>query len=77
MLSPAQKEIFAAWSRPHEMFSSEKSDATLDLMTASRPCNFVQDVTTDCSVVASLSAALEILTGKHSVRFSDLCLLTT
>ena len=32
-------------------------------------CDLVQDVTTDCSVVAGLSAAINILIGKRSVGF--------
>jgi hypothetical protein len=30
-------------------------------------CDLVQDLTTDCSVVASLCAATRILTGRNSV----------
>lgn len=36
-------------------------------MISSSECDFVQDVTTDCSVVASLSAAVNVLTGRHEV----------
>lgn len=36
-------------------------------MEARHSSNLVQDVTTDCSVVASLSAAVEVLTGRHLV----------
>jgi calpain-7 len=41
-------------------------------MNSSRGCDLVQDVTTDCSVVASLCAAMRILTGRHSVLSSIL-----
>ena len=34
-------------------------------------CDLVQDVTTDCSVVAGLSAAINILIGKRSVGFES------
>lgn len=66
-LSPTQAENFSAWNRPHELFQTESDNDMDSLMTAMQSCNLVQDVTTDCSVVASLSAALEVLTGKHSV----------
>lgn len=33
-------------------------------------CDLVQDVTTDCSVVAGLSAALRILLGERSVSLA-------
>lgn len=39
-------------------------------MNSSHGCDLVQDVTTDCSVVASLCAAMRILTGRNSVRLS-------
>lgn len=70
-LSPTQAENFSAWSRPHELFQTESDNEMDSLMTAMQSCNLVQDVTTDCSVVASLSAALEVLTGKHSVRNTE------
>lgn len=37
-------------------------------MNSSSGCDLVQDMTTDCSVVASLCAAMNILTGRKSVR---------
>lgn len=40
-------------------------------MRPSKSCNLVQDVTTDCSVVASLSAAIGMLTGKHAVSIHN------
>lgn len=36
-------------------------------MIQSTRLDLVQDITTDCSVVASLSAAAKIWTGKHAV----------
>lgn len=39
-----------------------------DFMASESDCDLVQDVTTDCSVVASLCAAMKILQGsKQSV----------
>lgn len=46
----------------------DKDEAESLMQSLSRP-NLVQDVTTDCSVVASLSAAIEVLTGRHAVRY--------
>lgn len=37
------------------------------MMQTSDDSDLVQDITTDCSVVASLSAAYNVLVGKHSV----------
>lgn len=56
-LSDAQREIFAGWKRPHET-STEPPELLEDLlMTSSDGIDLVQDITTDCSVVASLCAA--------------------
>lgn len=66
-LSPTQAENFSAWSRPQELFDFVENNGTEALMRPSQDCNLVQDVTTDCSVVASLSAAIGMLTGKHAV----------
>lgn len=70
-LSTTQRENFAAWSRPRELFlvGPGQLDDTV-LMEAPPSSNLVQDVTTDCSVVASLSAALTVLIGKHLVLSS-------
>ena len=55
-LSDAQREIFAGWRRPHEKFS-ESSELDEDLLMATVDgFDLVQDITTDCSVVASLCA---------------------
>lgn len=49
---------------PHE----EPRDSLDTLfMNSNKVPDLVQDMTTDCSVVAGLSAAIKILTGKHSV----------
>jgi len=52
-LSDAQKAIFAGWKRPHEslgILTNEDITISIDEM------DLVQDITTDCSVVASLCA---------------------
>ncbi len=70
-LSPTQRENFAAWSRPQDMFDLGENNASEGLMRPLQDCNLVQDVTTDCSVVASLSAAIGMLTGKHAVSIGS------
>lgn len=75
-LSETQSRTFSGWMRPREIFRVSELDPELNneaamddaLMATARGIDLVQDVTTDCSVVAGLSAAIEILTGKHSVR---------
>ncbi|KAG6004891.1 hypothetical protein E4U21_000618 [Claviceps maximensis] len=69
-LSPAQIENFAAWMRPDELFKTganfsqqPNEDA---MMQTSDNSDLVQDITTDCSVVASLSAAYHVLVGRHA-----------
>lgn len=57
-LSEAQIENFAGWKRPHENVGLGE-DLTLEdleeeLMVNSNPIDLVQDITTDCSLVASL-----------------------
>ncbi|ATY58647.1 PALB protein [Cordyceps militaris] len=65
-LSPIQTENFASWQRPRDLCDIPDDDLDA-LMKPTQSCNLVQDITTDCSVVASLSAAIDMLTGKHSV----------
>jgi hypothetical protein len=61
-LSEAQREIFAGWRRPHETFRRppESPDQEIDhggfSMLATNEIDLVQDITSDCSVVASLCA---------------------
>ncbi|KAL4776805.1 calpain-like protease palB [Aspergillus nidulans var. acristatus] len=58
-LSNLQRDIFAGWKRPHELLSGQVDDAGMPLnpvMTVSGNTDLVQDVLTDCSVVASLCA---------------------
>lgn len=71
-LSTTQANIFAAWTRPAQLFGLNPArDKTQDenfMMQLTDCCDLVQDVTTDCSVVASLSAAARVLLGRHTVR---------
>lgn len=74
-LSPAQATTFAGWRRPTDVLAPdldnphEEPRESLDtlFMNSNKNPDLVQDMTTDCSVVAGLSAAIKILTGKHSV----------
>ncbi|KAG6018363.1 hypothetical protein E4U43_002522 [Claviceps pusilla] len=73
-LSPAQLENFAAWARPDELVKTgpdfpQQSHEDV-MMQTSEDSDLVQDITTDCSVVASLSAAYNVLVGKHAVLSS-------
>ena len=63
-LSDAQRDIFKGWRRPIHIFGWPPDDqhhtASQDpafLMAASREIDLVQDITSDCSVVASLCAS--------------------
>jgi calpain-7 len=61
-LSDAQAESFAGWKRPHEYFDRVQDPEQNELgeddpsMIAANEIDLVQDITTDCSVVASLCA---------------------
>ncbi|KAL4802676.1 hypothetical protein BDV18DRAFT_146299 [Aspergillus unguis] len=58
-LSTVQRNIFAGWKRPHELLTEQRNDRDVPLapvMSASGKTDLVQDVLTDCSVVASLCA---------------------
>ncbi|KAL4866818.1 hypothetical protein BDV12DRAFT_129786 [Aspergillus spectabilis] len=58
-LSSLQRDIFAGWKRPHELLSEQEDDTGTSLapvMSVSGKTDLVQDVLTDCSVVASLCA---------------------
>ena len=50
-LSAVQLEVFDAWRRPKELL-----EARCPTMLANGRVDLVQDITTDCSVVASLCA---------------------
>ena len=71
-LSPAQEAIFSAWTRPRDLFPSSDDEDDAGFMTSNTTVDLVQDVTTDCSVVAGLSAAVTILTGKQAVGDASL-----
>lgn len=65
-MSARQETILEAWQRPVDQAREDTVDE--DFMASERDCDLVQDVTTDCSVVASLCAAMKILQGgKQSV----------
>ena len=56
-LSNVQLEIFQGWQRPTDVSTVSKgSGAWIPTMLAQKAIDLVQDVTTDCSVVASLCA---------------------
>jgi calpain-7 len=64
-LSDAQTEIFEKWKRPLE----EIRDQDNLLLSVSKDIDLVQDITTDCSVVASLCAAIaREVKGHETVR---------
>ncbi|KAI1369096.1 PALB protein [Xylaria arbuscula] len=63
-LSPKQKAILAGWKRPTELFKQMPGLGTAsdDYAThATDDYDLVQDITTDCSVVASLCASIRHL----------------
>ena len=61
-LSSSQLEVFDGWRRPEEVFSRpnvEAKDGEIELgptMISHAKVDLLQDITTDCSVVASLCA---------------------
>jgi calpain-7 len=61
-LSERQVEVFAGWKRPLELAGFKAAnpndrDASQGLMQSDGDYDFVQDITTDCSLVASLCAS--------------------
>lgn len=54
-LSDAQKAIFAGWKRPHESLGTLTDEG---ITISTKELDLVQDITTDCSVVASLCAGI-------------------
>lgn len=57
-LSAVQLSVFDAWRRPREILSTLcPAQARRSSMLAHGRIDLVQDITTDCSVVASLCAA--------------------
>lgn len=59
-LSECQREIFAGWKRMSHLLRARQSDSATDfvepVMSVTGTTDLVQDVLTDCSVVASLCA---------------------
>ncbi|KAM3070820.1 cysteine protease [Clarireedia jacksonii] len=70
-LSDAQLETFAGWKRPREredVLSQISGNVESDeiFMTATKDIDLVQDITTDCSVVASLCAGTARASKGHT-----------
>ncbi|RCI13701.1 hypothetical protein L249_7894 [Ophiocordyceps polyrhachis-furcata BCC 54312] len=69
-LSKTQAEYFVAWTRPAELFKlaldRDRDQDEEVMMQLHGHCDLVQDITTDCSVVASLSAAAKVMVGPHA-----------
>lgn len=59
--SEKQQEIFDGWKRPSEIFHDSGPELYENIMVAQTDCDLVQDITTDCSVVASLCAVMRHL----------------
>lgn len=70
-LSTLQLEVFDDWQRPTDIFRTTQSSLDRNpTMSADNTHDLVQDVTTDCSVVASLCAAsARLARGKCDVVF--------
>ncbi|RDW83169.1 hypothetical protein BP5796_04660 [Coleophoma crateriformis] len=71
-LSEAQREIFAGWRRPKEVHPTSIIGGSVtsvsqdcELMTPVGEIDLVQDITTDCSVVASLCAGTSRASKGH------------
>lgn len=75
-LSERQRSVFSGWKRPQEIVSSgdqpgSNGQNNESSMVAQHDYDLVQDITTDCSVVASLSACMRHL------RPGPACILPT
>lgn len=68
-LSEAQRGIFAGWMRVTNSRGSKPDIPTDDLMVPANEIDLVQDITTDCSVVASLCAG----TARSSKGHDQVC----
>lgn len=70
--SKKQNEIFDGWKRPAEIFNDSGPELFENIMVAKTNSDLVQDITTDCSVVASLCAVMRHLNPnkKDSVSLS-------
>ncbi|KAK1640275.1 PALB protein [Colletotrichum phormii] len=69
-MSARQESILEAWQRPVDQAREDTIDE--DFMHSESDCDLVQDVTTDCSVVASLCAAMKILQGGRQSILSSI-----
>ncbi|KPM46269.1 Calpain-like protease palB/cpr-8 [Neonectria ditissima] len=69
-LSTRQAATFDGWKSPRELYGVGQDINDEVFMDSGNGCDLVQDLTTDCSVVASLCAAMRIMTGRHSVLAS-------
>lgn len=57
-LSPLQKEAFNGWRRPHELLRQPRDGCDNAIDANCGTLDLVQDVVSDCSVVASLCAVI-------------------
>ncbi|KAK0630550.1 hypothetical protein B0T17DRAFT_616191 [Bombardia bombarda] len=75
-LSAEQQAIFAGWRRPAEIFPTTEDADTKDdasrFMTPASEIDLAQDLATDCSVVASLCAAVRHFGPKQFSMLSSL-----
>ena len=66
-LSETQLEVFDCWRRPDEIIeASDKSKRLSPVMGTDGKVDLVQDITSDCSVVASLCAVTSREERGHS-----------
>jgi len=63
-LSAEQKEIFTEWKRPEQYLDARRD--LEQIMVATSEIDLAQDLATDCSVVASLCAAIRHFTPKKA-----------
>lgn len=61
-ISSLQHDTFNGWKRPSELLATISLEADIPncqvAMLGSKPMDLVQDITTDCSVVASLCTGI-------------------
>ncbi|OHF00572.1 PALB protein [Colletotrichum orchidophilum] len=69
-MSIRQESILEGWQRPVDQSRGGIMDE--NFMASESDCDLVQDVTTDCSVVASLCAAMKILQGGRQSILSSI-----
>ncbi|EPE07366.1 palb protein [Ophiostoma piceae UAMH 11346] len=63
-MSPEQSDVFTEWKRPRELFAAESTNDSSFMVAGEEP-DLVQDITTDCSVVASLCAMTKFTSHVH------------